>query len=75
MIGSTIWQESFPSDGDSTNQPPKNVRAMEYNMEEFMISCVTTYCDLAKVQRSSLPHVSTPFLVDSSVDDGVGGPK
>eukprot|EP00975_Prorocentrum_lima_P023592 4965347-Prorocentrum_lima.AAC.1 len=48
---------------------------MEYNMEEFMNSCVTTYCDLAKVQRSSLPHVSTPFLVDSSVDDGVGGPK
>eukprot|EP00975_Prorocentrum_lima_P069102 12924281-Prorocentrum_lima.AAC.1 len=35
-------------------------------MEEFM---------LAKVQRTSLPHVSTPFLVDSSVDDGVGGPK
>eukprot|EP00975_Prorocentrum_lima_P055252 11587174-Prorocentrum_lima.AAC.1 len=22
--GSTTWQESYPSDGDSTNHPPKN---------------------------------------------------
>eukprot|EP00975_Prorocentrum_lima_P000994 210121-Prorocentrum_lima.AAC.1 len=47
---------------------------MEYDMEEFMTSCVTTYCDLAKVARASLPMVATPFLPDSLADDGVGGP-
>eukprot|EP00975_Prorocentrum_lima_P048975 10246530-Prorocentrum_lima.AAC.1 len=44
-------------------------------MEEFMSSCVDVYCSLANVARDSLPEVSTPFLLDTTKDDGLGGPK
>eukprot|EP00975_Prorocentrum_lima_P032035 6725844-Prorocentrum_lima.AAC.1 len=47
---------------------------MEYDMEEFMSSCVDVYCSLAKVTRDSLPEVSRPFLLDTTKDDGLGGP-
>eukprot|EP00975_Prorocentrum_lima_P050654 10607843-Prorocentrum_lima.AAC.1 len=44
-------------------------------MEDFMLSCVNSYCELAKIDRSSLPMVPTPFLVESWADDNVGGPS
>ena len=34
---------------------------MSYDMRDFLVSCVDKYCELAKVSRSSLKHVSTPF--------------
>eukprot|EP00975_Prorocentrum_lima_P003525 770400-Prorocentrum_lima.AAC.1 len=40
-----------------------------------MSSCVDVYCSLAKVTRDSLPDVSSPFLLDTTRDDGLGGPK
>eukprot|EP00975_Prorocentrum_lima_P029900 6273330-Prorocentrum_lima.AAC.1 len=43
---STIWQEFYPSDGDSTTHPPRNVRVMECNMEEFM-TCLLYTSDAA----------------------------
>ena len=34
---------------------------MTCDMRDFIVSCVDKYCELAKVNRSSLKHVSTPF--------------
>ena len=39
----------------------KPVNVMTYDMRDFLVSCVDKYCELAKVSRSSLKHVSTPF--------------
>eukprot|EP00975_Prorocentrum_lima_P066775 12911128-Prorocentrum_lima.AAC.1 len=46
---------------------------MEYDIEELMKYCVEVYCSLAKVERSPLPMVATPFLHASTKDDGLGG--
>ena len=35
---------------------------MEYDMEPFLDSCVERYCELAKIPRSSLKWVKTPFI-------------
>eukprot|EP00975_Prorocentrum_lima_P013282 2821367-Prorocentrum_lima.AAC.1 len=40
-----------------------------------MLSCVNSYCELTKTDRSSLPVVPTPFLAESWADDNVGGPR
>ena len=39
----------------------KPVNVMIYGVQDFLVSCVDKYCELAKVNRSSLKHVSTPF--------------
>ena len=39
----------------------KSVNLVRYNMSSFMDSCVDAYCELAKVQKSDLPVVATPF--------------
>ena len=50
----TICQESVPS-----MEKPANI--MTYDMRDFLISCVDSYCELAKVSRQSLANVPTPF--------------
>ena len=39
----------------------KPVNIVKYNMRNFLESCVEAYCQLAKVDKSSLRRVSTPF--------------
>ena len=39
----------------------KPVNVMYYDMKDFLISCVDRYCELAKVPKSSLKSVATPF--------------
>eukprot|EP00975_Prorocentrum_lima_P037773 7946093-Prorocentrum_lima.AAC.1 len=54
---STTWHEARPSDEENApGHIKQNVRYMEYDMEEFMSSCVDVYCSLAKVARDSLPE-------------------
>ena len=43
------------------------VRVMEYNMEEFLRSCVDRYRELTGVQY--LRYASTPFLAEPSAPD------
>ena len=38
------------------------VTCVEYDMKDFLTSCVTKYCDLAKVDPKSLRKVDTPFI-------------
>ena len=40
----------------------KEVNIVEYDMSDFLKSCVDAYCELAKVSVSSLSKVSTPFI-------------
>ena len=40
----------------------KEVSIVEYDMSDFLKSCVDAYCELAKVNVSSLSKVSTPFF-------------
>ena len=42
----------------------KEVRVTEiaYNMDDFFVSCVDLYCDMAKVSKSGLPIAANPFL-------------
>ena len=37
------------------------VNLVRYDMSSFMESCVDAYCELARVQKSHLPVVATPF--------------
>ena len=37
------------------------VNLVRYDMSSFMESCVDAYCEMAKVQKSHLPVVATPF--------------
>ena len=39
----------------------KPVNVMTYAMRDFLVSCADKYCELAKVRRFSLKHLSTPF--------------
>ena len=39
----------------------KRVNRVTYDMADFLESCVTRYCELAKVSRDTLKPVSTPF--------------
>ena len=50
----------------------RKVRAMEYDMADFMDACVSTYCDLAKVKRGDLKVAHTPFIVENGRDYGLG---
>ena len=40
------------------------LRVMEYDMSDFMRSCVDRYAELAGIDRSSLREVCTPFLAE-----------
>ena len=51
---STIQSDPVPA----MNKP---VNVMTYDMKEFLSSCVDRYCELAKVERSTLEQVATPF--------------
>eukprot|EP00435_Cladocopium_sp_Y103_P028603 s1446_g7.t1 len=47
---------------DSPLQTRKDLAPIErYDMSSFLDSCVDAYCQLAKVEKSSLPRVRTPF--------------
>ena len=48
----------------------KPVNIVRYNMRSFLESCVEAYCQLAKVDKSTLKRVSTPFH-----DNKVARPK
>eukprot|EP00435_Cladocopium_sp_Y103_P043739 s3220_g12.t1 len=39
----------------------KPVNLVRFDMSSFLDSCVDAYCQLAKVEKSSLPRVQTPF--------------
>ena len=45
----------------------KKVRVMEYNMEEFLKSCVERYKELTGTQY--MRHAVTPFLPEPSAPD------
>ena len=47
----------------------EKVQMIEYNMTDFMSSCVEKYCELGKVQRSKLKRVPTPFLDSACVNE------
>ena len=40
----------------------KKVNMVYYDMKNFLESCVEAYCTLAKVDKTSLKRVSTPFI-------------
>ena len=40
----------------------REVNIVEYDMSDFLKSCVDAYCELAKVNVSSLSKVSAPFI-------------
>ena len=40
----------------------ERVRAMEYDMRDFMKSCVKSYLEVTGTTMKSLRHVETPFL-------------
>ena len=40
----------------------REVNIVEHDMSDFLKSCVDAYCELAKVNVSSLSKVSTPFI-------------
>ena len=42
------------------------VNHIEYDMEEFLSSCVDRYCELAGANRSNLRSVPTPFIDEAS---------
>ena len=46
---------------DKSGCMKKPVNLVMYDMSSFMESCVDAYCELAKVQKSDLPVVATPF--------------
>ena len=46
---------------DKPGSMTKPVTRITYDMKDFLHSCVDRYCELAKVDRSSLKSVSTPF--------------
>ena len=61
--------KDIPTGGDPWSVYDENDKAervrinlMEYDMEPFLDSCVERYCELAKVPRSSLKYVETPFI-------------
>ena len=43
------------------------VKAMIYNMSNFLKSCVDRYLEFAKCERNTLRKVATPFLDDNKV--------
>ena len=45
-------------------RPGQPVKAIRYNMFGFFRQCVEVYCDLAKVDASTLRKVATPGLDD-----------
>ena len=56
----------FTRAGCESGQNDKvKVRAMVYNMSNFLKSCVDRYLELAKCERNKLRKVATPFLDDS----------
>jgi hypothetical protein len=51
------------------------VQAIEYDMEEFFMSCVQRYADMTGTDPSTYPRVPTPFGVeDVNLEDGLDGP-
>ena len=51
-------------------------RSMIFDMRDYAADCVLKYCDLAKIQKSSLKQASTPFCPEGSLlaaDDDVKG--
>lgn len=44
--------------------PKTIVEGKAYEMEDFVDSCVDTFCELAKVPKSSLKKAVTPFIDD-----------
>lgn len=52
--------ESISTSKDQCMQ--KNVNIVYYDMKNFLESCVEAYCTLAKVDKSSLKRVSTPYI-------------
>ena len=56
------------SENDLKGQVVKEVKCIEYDMESFMSSCVDRYCELAKITRSALRHVETPFIDEPKAD-------
>ena len=59
----------------NTNRKTIKVRVTEYDMKEFLVSCVEKYCELANVSAESLKRAPTPFLdvkTNEIYDDGGG---
>ena len=56
------------SENDLKGQIVKEVKCIEYDMESFMSSCVDRYCELAKINRTALRHVETPFIDEPKAD-------
>ena len=48
------------------------VRVIEYDMGEFMQTCVDTYCELAKCSKNKLPKAWTPFVEETGKDFFLG---
>ena len=71
----------------STGRDPSSgheYRIMEYDMSDFMRSCVDRYVELAGINKSSLKKALTPFLVepkeqsparDPCTNDGIESPS
>ena len=58
----------FATAGGNLQQEEKiKVRAMIYNMSNFLKSCVDRYLELAKCDKSKLKKVATPFLDDNKI--------
>ena len=51
------------------NKDGVETTTVEYNMEDFIKQCVSSYLDLAKLKESDLSPAKTPFLGDSRFSD------
>jgi len=61
-----------PYQGDGTK---KRVRALKYDMKDFLAQCVDRYVELTKVDRKKIVKVDTPFIDLPKDDPTVESPK
>ena len=56
-------------DVKTINKGGIDTTTVEYNMEDFLKQCVSSYLELAKLKEGDLTPVKTPFLDDSKFSD------
>ena len=56
-------------DVKTINKGGIDTTTVEYNMEDFLKQCVSSYLELAKLKEGDLNPVKTPFLDDSKFSD------
>ena len=63
-ISDLLPEQPSPQQTDTTSP---GIKSIVYDMEGFIHQCVDRYCELAKVDKSSLKSVPTPNLDDHQI--------